>query len=93
MKYLARLVTGEYEYIEIEHDNRDELIAEYNSVKAIFKDKEGLNVKEWADFRKKFLMSEGKDQSVEDHEKLNRYQRQVIHEFELTLQSININEE
>jgi len=88
MKYTIQYPTEQYGYIKAESESRDEIVNEYNELKSIFEDKEGLNQNEWAKFRKEFLMSEGKDQDIETHEKLNKSQRWWCHQTELAIKSL-----
>lgn len=94
MKYKAHIPTEEYGFVEVESDDLVELRDEYAKVWSMFIGKNGgLNQLEWAKFRKAFLMSQGKKQSIEAHAKLNYDQSKTIHQFELTLNDINKDEE
>lgn len=85
MKYKAHIATEEYCFVEIEHDNRDELIQEYFAITGIFADKEGHNQKEWARVRNSYVNSG--ELSIEDMEGCNKSQRYFINEVKLVIKS------
>ena len=83
MKYKGHIATGDYEFIEVESDDRDELIQEYMNIKGIFKDREGHNVKDWARVRNTYVNTG--EISIEDLENCNRSQRYFINEVKLVI--------
>lgn len=85
MKYKGHIATGDYEFIEIESEDRDELIRDYFEVKGIFKDRQGHNQKEWARVRNKYV-NKG-EISIEDLEKCNKSQRYFINEIKLVIKN------
>lgn len=78
MKYKAHIPTEQYGFIEVEGDDRDEVVQEYFHIAGIFKDREGHNTREWARVRRDYL-NEGKIE-IEDLEKCNKSQRFFINE-------------
>lgn len=85
MKYKAQISTGEYEFVQIESDDRDELIQEYMKVKGIFTDREGHNQKEWARVRNNYA-NKG-EITIEDLEGCNKSQRYFINELKLVIKN------
>lgn len=86
MKYKARVVAGEYEFVEIESEDRDELVQEYFKIKGIFDDKVGHNQLEWARVRNTYAQKN--EISIEDMEACNKAQRYFINEMKLVFKSI-----
>jgi len=85
MKYKAHIKTGDFEFIGIESDDRDELIQEYFEVKGIFKDRQGHNQKEWARVRNDYV-NKG-EITIEDMEGCNKSQRYFINEIKLVIKN------
>jgi len=77
-----------YADVEVE-GTKEEIYAQYQELKNILKGGEGLNQLEWAKFRKEFMLSEGRNQRIEEHNKLASWQSFVLHQMELTIKSIN----
>ena len=77
-KYTAHIPSEQYGFIEIEGENRDDVIQEYFAIKSIFEDREGHNQNEWAKIRRNFLNTG--ELSVEDFENCNKAQRYFINE-------------
>lgn len=85
----------EFGFIEVELERpkggdmaEDEIVSLHDRLKLAVQDKEGLNQLEWAKFRKAYVLSEGKNQNIEDYEKLNKSQRWFCHQFSLAVNSI-----
>lgn len=76
MKYQGHIKTGEFEFIQIESDNRDEVIEEYHAIKALFEDKEGLPDKEWNAVTDGYLNTN--TMQAEVYESLSREQKDKI---------------
>ena len=85
MKYKGHIKTGDFEFIEVESDNRDELIQEYFKLKGVFDDKEGHNQLEWARVRNDYANTG--EIAVEDLENCNKSQRYFINELKLVIKS------
>ena len=87
MKYKGHIATGSYEFVEIESDDRDELISEYFAIKSTFNDVMGHNSKEWARVRREYATNN--EISIEDMEACNKSQRYFINQMKLIIRETN----
>lgn len=85
-KYKAHVPVEQYGFIEVESQNLDEVVDEYNRLKTVFEAKDGLNQLDWARVRNKYITTGEID--VEVFEQLSRFQRSIINEVKKTFKSL-----
>jgi len=87
-KYKIHVPTMEFGFIEAEFDTAEEALAEHDRIRFMAKAKEGLGIRDWAQFRDNFYLHQVLDpDDQEKMEKLSRLQRHVINEMKLAIRS------
>lgn len=88
MKFIHRIPTAQYAYIEFEdeHDSVEQAMAEHERVTKLYADSDGLTPTQFAKARRDMMIT-GRV-TEEQWSKCNANQRQILHQFDLTLRDI-----
>ena len=76
---------GEYENISSEVESLEGALDEYIAIKALFKDREGHNQREWSRVRNTYVNTG--EIEIEDMENCNKSQRYFINEVKLVIKN------
>lgn len=87
MKYKAHISTGEYEFVEIESDDFESLVEEYQHVENRFKFNDGIDEKSFNQFVDNMLM--GQDNHIETWERLSADQRAIAQVIKRSIKRLN----